>query len=469
MKLFRALQKAGASLAVLLIVALAVRAAYFWHRQSVAPHYALGTVSFLYEPGNIAYSLATGAGFSSPFRVPTGPTAWEAPVYPILLSLIFRVFGTYTFSAYVAAASFNILCSALVCIPLYFAGRIAEGRGVALLAAWLWALFPNAFVVPTDWIWDTCLSALLASTILWATVAIAGSRRRRDWIAYGLLWGFTLMTNPTLLSVLFVLLVWFAYRAFRPDRTSATALIRRLALSVVIMAACCAPWTVRNYVVFHSFIPFRSVLGLQLWLGNSDAYRNHFPGQLHPLDNSAERTQYVELGEVTYMREKKDLALQWIVSHPKREAELFAQRFVATWAGTATPWKDFLSTDSLLIRYVFVTNVAAAFGALSGIVILLIRRSAFSIPVAVFPVIFPFASYFSQALLRYRLPIDPAVMLLCAVSIDAAVRGSASGFFGKKRTVPRGISGSVGLRTRAESNWTARNRCVWPHGDEGSG
>jgi len=435
LKFARRFQSAAASLALILVVSLAARAAYFWYRQDVTPHQVLSTVSFLYEPGNIAYSLATGGGFSSPFRVQTGPTAWQAPVYPLILAELFRLFGTYTYPAFVAAVWFNIFCSVLTCIPLYFAGTTISGRGTGLLAAGFWALFPNAFVIPTDWIWDTCLSALLTATILWATVTIAGSRRARDWCAYGLLWGFTLMTNPTLLSVLPLLLGWFAYREWRNNRSLASAgsFLRRLALSVAIMAACCVPWTVRNYVVFHSFIPFRSVLGLQLWLGNNDAYKDHFPGQLHPLDNSAERARYVQLGEVAYMHEKLDLALEWIVSHPGRFVQISWQRFVATWAGTDTPWRDFLSTDSLLIRYAFLANIAAAFACLAGILLLFAWRNPFAFPAGVIPVIYPFAFYFSQALLRYRHPIDPAVLLLAAVAFRAAL-------YPRKRQLPVAVA-----------------------------
>jgi hypothetical protein len=35
----------------------------------------------------------------------------------------------------------------------------------------------------------------------------------------------------------------------------------------------------------------------------------------------------------------------------------------------------------------------------------------------VFPVVYPFAEYLAQALLRYRHPIDPIVMLLTAIAI----------------------------------------------------
>ena len=53
-------------------------------------------------------------------------------------------------------------------------------------------------MIPFEWIWDTSLSALLAARLLWATLELADSDRVRDWCGYGLLWGFTLMTNPSL-------------------------------------------------------------------------------------------------------------------------------------------------------------------------------------------------------------------------------------------------------------------------------
>src|ERR1700690_3285999 len=94
---------------VILVVAACLRLGYAWDYESHRPHKALGIIPFLFEPGNIAASVATGKGFSSPFRVETGPTAWLTPVYPVLLAGIFRLFGLYTFASFVAAAGFNIL------------------------------------------------------------------------------------------------------------------------------------------------------------------------------------------------------------------------------------------------------------------------------------------------------------------------------------------------------------------------
>ena len=73
--------------------------------------------SFGWEIGRIAYSLANGHGFSSPFGGDTGPSAWTAPVYPWIVSLAFRAFGTYSHAASFALLTFNSLCSALTCWP----------------------------------------------------------------------------------------------------------------------------------------------------------------------------------------------------------------------------------------------------------------------------------------------------------------------------------------------------------------
>src|SRR5215813_7202974 len=177
----------------ILVFALTLRVTFAWSQQRQLPDHILSSIPFLYEPGNIAYSLATGHGFSSPLRGDTGPTAWSSPVYPLLLAGIFRIFGTFNLHAFFAAVALNILCSTLACIPLYFATRRIGGAFLASTATWLWAVFPNAIIIPFEWIWDTSLSSLLVATILWATLALAQSGGLRNSCAYGLLWGLTLM------------------------------------------------------------------------------------------------------------------------------------------------------------------------------------------------------------------------------------------------------------------------------------
>ena len=411
----RGFRKAATSLALILVVALGSRLVFAWDQERKIPPDVLGIVPFQQETGNIAYSLATGRGFGSVFREDTGPTAWLTPVYPLLVAGLFKLLGAFTTRAFFAAVLLNILFSAAACIPIFHAGKRIAGLGVASGPAWLWAVFPNAVMIPFEWIWDTSLSALLAATILWATLELVESTRLRDWCTYGLLWGFTLMTNPALLSLLPLLLGWGVGRS----RALGPSKLARPALAVGIIVVCCAPWTIRNYIVFHRLVPLRSNLPFELWLGNNDVYGRHAPNTRSWITPYEEVRRYTQIGETAFLQEKWEKTTQFMQSHPGVVLRLVGRRVVATWTGLESPTRDFLATDSLLIRGVLLCNVFATAGAFLGIIILYCRRSMFAFPTAAFPMVFPCVYYATHASLRYRHPIDPVVLLLAAMSIHA--------------------------------------------------
>ncbi|MGB8524722.1 MAG: hypothetical protein WCD43_17290, partial [Candidatus Acidiferrales bacterium] len=61
------------------------------------------------------------------------------------------------------------------------------------------------------------------------------------------------------------------------------------------------------------------------------------------------------------------------------------------------------------------------------IVILFRSRNVYAFPAAVFPIVFPWAYYLTLVLPRYRLPIDPIVMLLTAIAIERMLTSSSRG------------------------------------------
>src|SRR5580692_1768803 len=206
------LRRTATSLLLIVVIALVTRSAFAWYQVRQFNSQVLSVIPFQTETGHIAYSIAGGKGFSSPFQRDSGPTAWLPPVYPYLLAGIFKVFGIYTLRSFFSALLLNILFSAGVCVPIFYAGKRIAGLGVASAAAWLWALFPNAIIIPFEWIWDTSLSALLMATLLWATLELAESGSLRNYCLYGLLWGFGLLTNPAITLLFPLLLAWAVYR-----------------------------------------------------------------------------------------------------------------------------------------------------------------------------------------------------------------------------------------------------------------
>jgi hypothetical protein len=414
------LRKITTSLLLIVVVALGTRLTFAWYeiRQFSPP--VLSIVPFQTETGHIAYSLAGGKGFSSPFQRDTGPTAWLAPVYPCLLAGIFRVFGIYSLHSFFAALALNILFSAGACVPLFYAGKRIAGVGAASAAAWLWALFPNALIIPFEWIWDTCLSALLVATLLWATLELGESRRVRAWCLYGLLWGFALLTNPAVALLFPVLLGWAAYRT-RIRRPAANSMLRLL-LAAAVAALCCLPWTIRNYVQFHKLIPLRSNFPFELYIGNNENYDDQHKSRPGAITQDREILRYVRMGETAFMEEEKRKAVAFIVAHPRIEVWLTGERFVDFWVGTATPFAAFRQADSLWLRLILLSNDAAPLGALFGIAVLLATKNEYALPTIAIPLIFPLLYYVTHTSLRYRHPIDPVVLLLTAIGMHGLWR-----------------------------------------------
>jgi Dolichyl-phosphate-mannose-protein mannosyltransferase len=406
------IRRLATSLVLIVVVAFGVRLAFAWNQTEKIPRQFVGIVPFQTETGHIAYSLATGKGFGSPFQRDSGPTAWLTPIYPLIIAGLFKILGVYTRAAFFAAVFLNIACSVATCVPIFYAGRRVLGIGVASGAAWLWALFPNAVMIPFEWIWDTSLAALLAAAILWATLVVAESRRWRDWCGYGLLWGVTLMTNPALASVFPSLLGWPIFRSPRTGKLQ----LARPALAAVLALVCCIPWIVRNFAVFHRFIPFRSNLSYELYIGNNENYDERRRGLPTIITQDMETLRYLRMGENAFMDEEKRKAFQFIRTHPAVEAKLIGWRFVDFWVGVADPWRTFSTADSWLIRGILLGNFLSALGVLIGAVALFLRRNAYAIPLVTFPAVFPILYYLTHTSLRYRHPIDPVVMLLTAIA-----------------------------------------------------
>src|SRR5580693_9259231 len=236
------LQAIATSLTLIVAIAFVARVGFAVSQARKIPDAALAHVPFENETGSIAQAIALGQGFSNPFARNTGPTAWLTPIYPWLVVLTFKIFGVFTIRAFYFLVFLNIIFSSAAFVPLYAVGKRIAGTAVGSAAAWLWAVYPNAVMTPFEWIWDTSLATLLSVVVVSSTKLLAESRRMRDWCLYGLLWGFVLMTNPSLGSLLPFLLGWAAYRAWwKASRVENNSRLLQPAAALAIAILCCVP------------------------------------------------------------------------------------------------------------------------------------------------------------------------------------------------------------------------------------
>jgi 4-amino-4-deoxy-L-arabinose transferase-like glycosyltransferase len=370
---------------------------------------------FSWETGRIARSIALGKGFGNPYPgVETGPTALMPPLYPFLLGGIFKLFGVYSYASYFIAVLLNELFSVLTCLPIYFIGKRIGGLSVAAGSAWLWAVFPAAVIVPTEFIWDNTMIAFVLVSIVWATLEISESVAVWHWTVYGLLWGIGLALNPSILSTMPFMMLWLAFRL----RKRGERWLRLPAIALSVMFLCCVPWTARNHVIFHHVIPFRSNFGLELWLGNHSLDQRVLPEVESPYYNLPLHREYVAKGEIAFMEAKKAEALDYIAASPGTFVRFTCFRFVETWLGAPSePVTDILKNYSwnvviLLVLLLLLVNVVVVVYGLSGLLILWRKQRRIFVPIAIVPLVYPMIYYVTHPSLRFRHPIDPVLIIM---------------------------------------------------------
>ena len=375
------------------------RILYHANRAHFIPHQVLASAPFENEVGNIAAALAQGNGFCCVFRQPTGPTAWVSPLYPLILASIFKIFGISTVASFYAAVVLNSAFSALACIPLHAAARRIARPSTAVVAAWLWAACPAGVIIPYAWIWDTSLSALLATFLLSLTLELPDSQRPRDYALYGLVWAFALLTNPPLGALLPFLFGWAVFRS--PAHQAVKLKLAALTLAVILL--CCLPWTIRNYACFHRLIPLRSNFAFEFWSGNNEIFDPNSRA-VNVITRYEQTHLYSALGENAFFDDKWQRASNFVRSNPSLYLQLCVRRVVATWFGSGSPWQDFFRADSSLARFLLTWNTLALPLMLLGLVRLFLLRSPYSFPLLSFPLAFPIAFYVAHTSLRHRHP-----------------------------------------------------------------
>lgn len=242
---------------VLIVTAIIVRVAAVLVLQShLVPHST-------FEHGEIAANLLAGRGFAVRFLGGDGPTAQQAPLYPLLVAMAYWLGGIGTPHALlILELGQALLGGLLVACVLTLADSVAPDRPrLGILAALIAALQPSLVYAATH-----VQVAALAATGLTAALAVAfrtgRTGRDRDALAAGLLLGLLALTDPILVLVApgmawAVVLGQGVRRAGRP-----------ITVTVLASALVVTPWIVRNAHVYGEFVAVKSTFGYAFWQGN---------------------------------------------------------------------------------------------------------------------------------------------------------------------------------------------------------
>jgi Dolichyl-phosphate-mannose-protein mannosyltransferase len=283
-------------------------------------HFAFG-----WEMGRVACSLAQGHGFSSPLPMQTGPTAMVGPMYPLLLALIFKIFGLYSTGSAIAIRVVQSVFSSVTCIFVFLCGRETAGNRTGKLAAWLWAAFPLNIFFTVARVWETSLTTLLMVVMFWSMLALRDSVSMRRWVANGVLLGFAALVSTSLV----VIAVPFGIAALCRNRQRA---VLPAAAGLLACLAMVSPWLVRNHIQFGKFM-LRSNFPLEFRVGNNKLSYGQKVESLHPSNTPSVNKHWQEVGEMKFMEEQREQNAQFLAAHFSRFVFDTGNRILNYWTG----------------------------------------------------------------------------------------------------------------------------------------
>lgn len=373
---------------------------------------------FGWETGRIARSLAAGQGFANPMHGTTGPTAWVAPLYPVLLAGIFKLFGTYTLLSSWVCLALNSVFSALNAVVLY---RVAErlfSRSAAVWSAWIWSAFPYCWYWAIHWQWETALATLLLSLDLLLVLRIADDEQsaRKNWLWFAGINGAIALTNPSLLLWLPFAGVYALIKNARREKFGQA--FASAVLAGVIFLAMLAPWIWRNHHVFGKFIPVRGNFWVEFHLGNTHATDGLWAWWMHPSHSRPELALYKQLGEVRYVERAKELAMHDIRSDPAHFHRAILDRILYFWYDTPVIDRKFPKLSLLRNDLFFLSSELAFLGC--GLMIWRKQRGAFLFATMMFAI--PLIYYLTFPHPRYRAPLEPEMVVLSVYLFQSAER-----------------------------------------------
>lgn len=184
---------------------------------------------------------------------------YQAPLYPWLLSLVYRVAGPVPAAAYALQLASGC---ATVLLVHRSACRIGGARAGAFAAAL--ASFYGTFVFYETKLLPASLAVFLSALFVDRLQIADASSKAAAFLRAGLVLGLASLANPSFLLALPLALAWIA----ADRKRSAARRLRRAAWTVVGTAALICPVSARNYLVSGEPVLVSANGGLTFYQGN---------------------------------------------------------------------------------------------------------------------------------------------------------------------------------------------------------
>jgi 4-amino-4-deoxy-L-arabinose transferase-like glycosyltransferase len=351
-------------------------------------------------------------------------TVYRAPLWPWLIAGISLLVGRGNFYDRL----FLSCTGAGTCVFIYLFARDLFQKRIGLIAGLIACIYPALYMYD-GWMYTESLYTFLLIAICYCIYCIQCNKgqRKRLWSACGGLLALLTLTRPNGIIVIALVLAWTLLMTW--SKLLHMRALRNVALTILIACALIAPWTIRNYLVSHSFVPVATGDGTVLLGAYNDQMLNSPNNKgswVNPLTTSPLLLRPFPLYtcnavcEVQREEVSKNGALQWIHAHLSSMPVMMVYHFINFWTPNTReadmPMYRFPGQISSQIQLILAQTLPVPIFLLAvlGLVVTLKRRWR--------ELLFPYAillltlgealTYYGSS--RFRAPVEPILILLAA-------------------------------------------------------
>jgi len=380
------------ALFTLTLLALAVRVLAFLAEPSVGPVADERTWT------DWAANVMSAKVHFSPLRT---RMIFHPPLYPYFLAVPLALTGSLQTALWIQLALSTLLVPAVGRV-----GALCFSPRVGVAAAALAAFYPELVWFSFHFWVETVFLVL----VWWGFERLFTGDREARWgpvVAAGVLWGLSILARETALYFVPVAALWLLRP---PRRKGAAARAAGLVLATLVVVA---PWTWRNWRVFHAFVPVSTAGGQNLFQGNTRIPRDETYAMVDAVQGRIEQYRYARAMGLAAIRERlpwwpfeklaEQMPMFWeaesmAVIHVKRHA------YGPVAPGVAVAVAVVMLAPYLALLPLFVLGLAA------------FRPGAGRSLLLFFLVYYNAIHVVTHGFNRYRLPVMPLVFLLAGAA-----------------------------------------------------
>jgi len=275
--------------------------------------------------------------------------SWREPLYPFFLAFIYKIFGHSFIAVRLIEACIDVFTVFLV----YIIGLRFFNRSVALPASLLIAVYPP-FISSTGLFIRETLLIFLTTVLMLYLMKISNTEQvsYRDYMIIGMLLGIIALLKAVIILFVPFLLLAFLFK----HRARMKSFIKISTATFSMMALVVLPWTARNFMVHHKFVPIATSGGINFLIGNNpNASGTNLPPW--PAFSPEQKKIIRYLSEADQDKQYFKWGIMYVRDNPLRYLKLAVRKCLIFW---------FDSYGSYKTIYGFSTRVLDAFLLICG-------------------------------------------------------------------------------------------------------